>query len=235
MTQSLEGSRRSWRRPVFLVETGPLFGLSVPRGWPSWTGNSGWSCSEQRQSSRPASRSWENPFHTLMTRILTRPKNQPSPFHRPTTLHSMENHMKQWLVFCIGFSTPRTIVDQGICRIAIPIFAVFAVRPCSSAVILSASLVWIVFVLSASGTASRFLCTSSGWILWGWSLGESNVENWFPKTFSCNPDWFHVSSAILLSRLSEARELGVITGWLGTWDNLPLLFDSTSWNLQNHT
>ena len=60
-SQSLENGRRSWRRCVFLEETGPLFGLSAPRSWPSsWTGNSGWSCSEQRQSSRPASRNLEN-------------------------------------------------------------------------------------------------------------------------------------------------------------------------------
>ena len=58
----LESSRRSW--------TGPLSGLSAPRGWPSsWTGNSGWSCSEQKQSSRPASRSLENPLHNLIARI----------------------------------------------------------------------------------------------------------------------------------------------------------------------
>ena len=76
------------------------------------------------------------------------------------------------------------------------------------------SLVWIVFILPASGPASRFLCTLSDWIFWGWSLGKSNVENWFAKTFSCNPDWSHVSSGNLLSETS---------------DNLPLLFDSTSW------
>ena len=91
------------------------------------------------------------------------------------------------------------------------------------------SLVWVVFVLPASGTASPFLCTSSDRVLRGWSRCVSNVENWFPRTFSCNPDWFHVSSGNLLSRLSKERELGIITGWLETWDNLPQNVDSTSW------
>ena len=39
------------------------------------------------------------------------------------------------LDFWIASSKPKMIVDQGICQIAIPIFAVFAVGPCSSAVI----------------------------------------------------------------------------------------------------
>ena len=67
-------------------------------------------------------------------------------------------------------------------------------------------------------------------LLWGKPLGESNVGNWFPKTFSCTPDWFHVSSRNLLTRLSNERELGIISGWLETWDNLPENFDSISWN-----
>ena len=32
------------------------------------------------------------------------------------------------------------------------------------------------------------------------------------------------------SRLSKEREPGIIANWLGTWDNLPLRFDSTCWN-----
>ena len=31
-------------------------------------------------------------------------------------------------------------------------------------------------------------------IPWGWVGDESNVKNWLPKTFSGNPDVFHVSS-----------------------------------------
>ena len=138
------------------------------------------------------------------------------------------------------------IVDQGICRIAVPKFAVFAIQTKNGIVELVvnglvanvgigsvpwcclSSLVWTVFVLLASGTASRFLCTSSDWILWGWFLGESNVENGFPKTFSCTP--LHASSGNHLSQLSRARELGIIARWLETWDNLPLWFDPTSWN-----
>ena len=52
----------------------------------------------------------------------------------------------------------------------------------------------------------------------------------FQKTFSCTPDRLHVSSGNLLSRLSNARELGNISGWLETWGNLPLWFDTISWN-----
>ena len=66
--QSLENSRKSWTRSVFLVETGPPCGLSVPRDWPSWTGNSGWPCSEQKQSSRPASPK----IRKILSRIGTR-------------------------------------------------------------------------------------------------------------------------------------------------------------------
>ena len=51
-----------------LAETGPLSGLSVPRDWPSsWNGNSGWSCSEQNQSSRLTSQNLENSFHKLIS------------------------------------------------------------------------------------------------------------------------------------------------------------------------
>ena len=45
---------------------------------------------------------------------------------------------------------------------------------------------------------------------------ESNVENWLPKTFSCNPDVFHVSRGKRLWRLSMERELGTIASRLGT-------------------
>ena len=53
--------------------------------------NYGCSCSEQTQSSRPASRGLENSFHKLIARISTRPKNQPSPLPWSTTSHPMEN------------------------------------------------------------------------------------------------------------------------------------------------
>ena len=52
----------------------------------------------------------------------------------------------------------------------------------------------------------------------------------FLKRFSCTPDRLHVSSGDLWSRLSKERELGIISGWLKTSDNLPLYFESTSWN-----
>ena len=68
--QSLESSRRSWKRSVFLEETGPPSGPSAPQSWPcSGTGNSGWSCSEHRQSSRPAFQNLENSFHKLIDNL----------------------------------------------------------------------------------------------------------------------------------------------------------------------
>ena len=68
--------------------------------------------------------------------------------------------------------------------------------------------------------------------------------NFFEENFWVNQTWkidvqkrfpairigFHVSSGNLVSRLSKARELRIVSGWLETWDNLPLQFDSISWN-----
>ena len=66
--QSLESDRRSWRRSVFLVGTGPLSGLFL-RDWPSsCIGNSGWSCSEQKQPSRPESQKSESSFQRRIAR-----------------------------------------------------------------------------------------------------------------------------------------------------------------------
>ena len=115
-------------------ETGPLFGLSAPRGRPSsWTGNSGWYCSEPRQSSRPASQNLENLFHMLIVRMLAHPKNQQSPFLWSITQLPTENQNHLTPVFWILFSTSKMMMDWGTCRIAVPIFAVLAVRPRSSA------------------------------------------------------------------------------------------------------
>ena len=92
------------------------------------------------------------------------------------------------------------------------------------------SLVRLGFTFGSPRIACRFRYTSSDEILGGTSQSESNVENWCPKTFSCTPDWFHVSSGNLLSRLSNERELSTIPRSLETWDNLPLQFESISWN-----
>ena len=48
------------------------------------------------------------------------------------------------------------------------------------------------------------------------------------RSFSCNPDVFHVSSAKRLSRLGMERELGITAGWLerkriSHCDSIPLL------------
>ena len=61
-------------------------------------------------------------------------------------------------------------------------------------------------------------------------LGRIKCRKLIIKNIFCSPDVFHVSVGKHLSRLSIERELGIAAGWLGTWDNLPLWFDSTSWN-----
>ena len=64
----------------------------------------------------------------------------------------------------------------------------------------------------SKGTASRFLCTLSDEILWGKSRGESNVRKLIKKkSFPVLRIDSIVSSGNLLSRLSNARELGIIT------------------------
>ena len=54
------------------------------------------------------------------------------------------------------------------------------------------------------------------------------------KTFPDKPCGSHMSGRRLWSRLSNPpnspRTLGNNAGWLGTWDNCPLLIDPTSWN-----
>ena len=96
------------------------------------------------------------------------------------------------------------MMEQGTFRNAVPTFAVFAVRPRSSAEyqlgclelvvqrldanigngivpkLCPSSLVRLVFTFGSPGAASRFLGTSSDEIR-GKSRGESNVENRFPK------------------------------------------------------
>ena len=59
----------------FFSGTDPLLGLSAPRGWPSsWNGNSGWSCSEQKQSSRLASRNSKKSFQFAGLEDFSSPK-----------------------------------------------------------------------------------------------------------------------------------------------------------------
>ena len=50
------------------------------------------------------------------------------------------------------------------------------------------------------------------------------------KTFPDVSSMFHVSGSRVWSRLSKPRGLGTTARCLGTWDNLPLWTDSTSWN-----
>ena len=122
----LESVRRSWRRSVFLVETGP------PSGFLFHETDLLLELSEQRQSSRPASQNFGKFFQKRIAMTSIPPMNQPSPLLRSITLLPMENQNRYSLEFWIVFSTPKMIVDEGTCRIAIPFFAVFAVRPCSS-------------------------------------------------------------------------------------------------------
>ena len=84
---------------------------------------------------------------------------------------------------------------------------------------------------------SVFTCVNSLLGFFARRLGESNAENWLPKTFSCTPDWFHVSSGNLLSRLSNERELQIIAHLLETSDQTSSHCKLTPHleNLQNHS
>ena len=147
---------------------------------------------------------------------------------------------------------------QGICRIAAPISAVFAVQRQTSAefpLVLTNS--WSKAFSQTSALelclyfARHLLRKRSLFLLLvelimsslfafhvrhhneflGKDFGANQMWNiWLPKTFSCNPGAFHVSSGKRLSRLSIEEELGITSCWLRTWDSLPLWFDSTSWN-----
>ena len=187
--------------------------------------------------------------------FLTRPKNQPSPLRWSITLLPMENQNKEWLGFFLNrISTLNTIVDQGISRIAIPIFAVFAVRPLNSAefppvltnsqsttFLQISALELSAFCLSSLaqrvsdpatwGTDPRSLCGAPKWInSLSMISGESNVECWLPKTFSCDPDVFHVTSGKCLPRLSEEENSLKCCRLTGNVRQSCTAIYSTSWN-----
>ena len=69
------------------------------------------------------------------------------------------------------------------------------------------SIVSLVFILSALETVSRFPCASSDEILWKKSRRESNVENRFPKTFSCTIKWQSVIAAEQRTRTRNHSKL----------------------------
>ena len=84
-------------------------------------------------------------------------------------------------------------------------------------------------------------CSLWNWSSFSWRCARVNslmtISDWIKrrklitkKKFSYNPDVFHVSRGRRFSRLSKERELGIIEDWRETRDNLPLFFDSTSWN-----
>ena len=62
------------------------------------------------------------------------------------------------------------------------------------------------------------------------SIDDSIGAGGLAKTFHDVPSKFHVSGCKLWSRLGTPRRLGSTAGWVGTWDNLPLQPESTSWN-----
>ena len=92
----------------------------------------------------------------------------------------------------------------------------------------------IVFPIRSSSIATSLTCGT-----WCRKLMNSSIgclwwlkcRTWIcKKTFFCDPDRFHVSSGKRLSQTSIARGLGILAGWLGTCEQVPLQFDSTSWN-----
>ena len=54
------------------------------------------------------------------------------------------------------------------------------------------------------------------------------LERGLTKTFSCDPDRFHVSRGKRLSQLSTERGLGLTAALLGTCEHFPPEFDFTS-------
>ena len=82
--QWLERCRRSCEQSVFLIETVRPFGLTVLRDWPSsWSENSGWSCSKQKQFSHPTPQNLEISFQERIARIWIHPVNRPLHFFDP--------------------------------------------------------------------------------------------------------------------------------------------------------
>ena len=65
--------------------------------------NSGWYCSEQKQSSRPTSQNLENSFQKRIAKTSIPPMNQPSPLLWSKTLLPTENQNKESLDFWILF------------------------------------------------------------------------------------------------------------------------------------
>ena len=57
-----------------------------------------------------------------------------------------------------------------------------------------------------------------------------NLCRWISKNIPDVPRKYRVSGCWQQSRLSMPQGIWIITGWLGTWDNLELQADSTSWN-----
>ena len=165
----------------------------------------------------------------------------------------MENQNKQSLDFWIVCSTPRMIVDQGIlsnCNSDICCLCCPTKEFCGNSTGINEMTVDGLPANVGIGNVPQ-CCLSSPvkkfcpCNFWNWSTFSLyvvrlnslrmisvllNVENWLPKAFSCNPDVCHVFRGKRLSLLSTERELGIIAGWLETWDNLPPKFYSASWN-----
>ena len=122
--------------------------------------------------------------------------------------------------------------EQGICRIAAPIFAVFCCQTivfCGNTTSIEGLRTTAFLQASAMELCPFFSCHFQRKRVLSLLLAElilfllvysfeflddfgANQRIWSPSTFSCNPDVFHVSGGMRLSWFSMERELGIIVG-----------------------
>ena len=94
----------------------------------SWSRNSEWSYSKQKQFSSPAFQNSENPYPQLIARIIIHPLKRPSPLLWSITWLQGKSEPG----FRILSSNMKTLNVWWISRTEAPIFAVFAVQPQNS-------------------------------------------------------------------------------------------------------
>ena len=217
----------STKKPILFLS------LPVPPDWPSsWSRNSGWSYSKQKQISRPAFKipeiftlNWSRrlKFHTL---------NWPSPLLWSIALPPRENRNQKLPGFWFFIFQHETLKVLGIYRTEAPIFAIFAVHPKNSvefplvrknswwtAFLQTSALVSCSqFVLHLSRHVSLYLTALAAlgvveWRIPWWGVCDASIiARGLPTTFPYVPDKFHVSDRRLWSSLNVERGLRTTAG-----------------------
>ena len=181
----------------------------------------------------------------LIAKISIRPLNRPSPLLWSIILRS-EGKSEQgvtWLLNLIFQYKNEAGVgnlsnwSSDICCLFCPTIKLCGISTRTKEFIVVGLLanvgIGIVFPIRSSSLATSLTCSTWCRKLINSSIGvcdDSSVERGFAKTFSCDPDRFHVSSGKRLSQPSIARGLGILAGWVETCEHGPLWFDSTSWH-----